>query len=266
MRVALRTFARRPTFWVESGVVGVWALLVLGSALSAGGASAEGSRWSSGPLWVCMTGMAEVGSGMSHHAEHLVLAGPSSSLVTALPMLALMAMAMMVPPALPMIQYVGLNSLYWRRRRAVLEFVVVFVAVWVAYSVVVLGAIGGVGVASSPLAPVAVLGLAALWQLTPAKRRALQACHRTRPLPPKGRRASAAVAAFALHNGVACLASCWAMMLTTAFVGLPGLIWPAALTALITAERLSVKPRRASRRVALALGAAAIVAAALALV
>jgi predicted metal-binding membrane protein len=108
--------------------------------------------------------------------------------------------------------------------------------------------------------------LAALWQLTPAKSRALQACHRTRPLPPKGWRATAGVADFGLHNAAACLASCWALMLTTAFVGLPMLAWMAVLTALITAERLSLKPRRASRRIGMVLGAAALVAATFALV
>lgn len=261
MPVGLTRLARRPTLWVESGLVLVWALLALGSVLSTSSVAANGSQGSSGPLWVCVTGVAKVGSGMSDHTEHLVLAGPSASLAATLPMLALMAMAMMVPPALPTIQYVGVNSLYWRRRRAVLEFVAVFVAIWVTYSVIVLGAIGTSGAASSPLAPVAVLALAALWQLTPAKRRALQACHRTRRLPPKGWRATVGVADFGLHNGGACLVSCWAMMLTTAFVGLPKLAWMAALTGLITAERLSLKPHRASRRIGMALGAATIVAA-----
>jgi predicted metal-binding membrane protein len=261
----MTSFVRRPTLWVEAGVVLVWALLALASFLSTSSAAVSGPRWSSGSLWICVTGMAKMGSGVSSHAGHLVLAGPSTSLVATLPMLALMAIAMMVPPAMPAIGYVGLNSLYWRRRRAVLEFVVVFLAVWVAYSVVVLGAVSSSGAAASPLAAAAALALAALWQLTPAKHRALQACHRTRPLPPKGWRATAGVADFGLHNGAACLASCWALMLTTAFVGLPKLAWMAALTGLITAERLSLKPRQASRRIGIALGAAALAAAALAL-
>lgn len=265
MRATL-TFTRRPTLWVEAGVVLTWVLLVLGTVLPNGSASASGSQWSSGPLWVCVTGVAGVGANLSDHADHLVLAAHSPSLVSTLPMLALMAVAMMVPPALPAVWHVAGNSFYWRRRRAVLEFVVVFLAVWVAYSVVVLGAISGSGATASPLAAAAALALAALWQLTPAKHRALQACHRTRPLPPKGWRATAGVADFGLHNGAACLASCWALMLTTAFVGLPKLAWMAALTALITAERLSLKPRRASRRIGIALGAAAIAAATLALV
>jgi predicted metal-binding membrane protein len=262
---SLAAFARRPTLWVEAGVVLTWGLLVLAFALPAGAASASGSQWSQGPLWVCVTGMTGMGSGLAGHAEHLVLTGGSTSLAGTLPMLALMAVAMMVPPTMPAIGYVAVNSFYWRRRRAVLEFVIAFVGIWVAYNVAVLGALGSAGVASSPLAAAVALALAALWQLTPAKRRALQACHRTRPLPPKGWRATAGVADFGLRNGVACLASCWAMMLTTAFVGLPSLIWMAALTGLITAERLSQKPRRATRRVGAALATAAVAAAAIAL-
>ena len=154
---------------------------------------------------------------------------------------ALMAFAMMVPPAMPAIGYVAVNSFYWRRRRAVVEFMVVFLGIWIGYNVLVAAALGSAGVASSSVAAVVALALAALWQFTPAKRRALQACHRTRSLPPKGWRATAGVADFGLHNGFACLASCWAMMLTTALVGLPSLVWMAVLTGLITVERLSLE-------------------------
>lgn len=261
----LAALTRRPTLWVEAGVASTWAVLGLGWVLQAGGASASGRQWSDGAFWVCVTGVAEAGSRLPGHTGHLGLGGDTGSLAGILPMPALMAVAMMVPPAMPAIAYVGANSFYWRRRRAVLEFVVVFVAVWIAYDVIVLGAVGSAGVPTSPLAPVAALALAALWQLTPTKRRALQACHRTRPLPPKGRRATFAVAGFGLRNAGACLASCWAMMLTTAFVGLPSLVWMAALTTLITIERLSRKPRRATRRAGAMLGATAVVAAAVAL-
>ncbi len=244
----------------------LWILLALGAVLQTGSASAGGSQSSGGgPIWICMTGMAGMGSDLSGHAEHLALAGHSVSLIATLPMLALMAAAMMLPPAMPAIWHVADSSFYWRRRRAVLEFVVVFVGVWVAYSVVVLGALAFLGVPSTPLAAAAALALAALWQLTPAKRRALQACHRSKPLPSKGWRATLGTARFGLHNGGACLASCWAMMLTTAFVGLPRLLAMAALTGLITAERLSFRPRRDSRRVAGVLGVAALAAGAIAL-
>ncbi|MGN6276705.1 MAG: DUF2182 domain-containing protein, partial [Solirubrobacterales bacterium] len=250
---------------VESGVALLWILLALGAVLQTGSASAGGSQWSGGgPIWICMTGMAGMGSDLSGHAEHLALGDHSVSLIATLSMPALMAAAMMVPPAMPAIWHVADSSFYWRRRRAVLEFVVAFVAVWAAYSVIVLGALGSGGVPSSPFAAAGALALAALWQLTPAKRRALQACHRSKPLPPKGWRATLGTANFGLHNGTACLASCWAMMLTTAFAGPLRLAWMAALTGLITAERLSFKPRRASRRVAIALAGAALLAGVLA--
>lgn len=242
-----------------------WAALIFASLQPAQGATASGSSWSGGPLWICVTDVAGASSGMAGHAGGIVSAGPSAPLLATLPMLALMAMAMMLTPALPTVQRVALNSLYWRRRRAALEFVAVFLAVWTAYSLTVLGALDLSGLATAPLAPAAALSLAALWQLTPAKRRALQACHRTRPLPPRGWRASAAVAGFGLRNGLACLASCWAMMLTMAFAGPPRLAWMAALTGLITAERLSLRPRRACARVGAVLAAAALVSAALAL-
>ncbi len=259
----LASLARRPTLWVEAGVAVVWGLL-LSLALQPGGAAASASP-TQGPLWVCMTGMAGMGSGIAGHAGHLAAAGASVSLTDTVPMLALMAVAMMLPPALPAVGYVAVNSFYWRRRRAVVEFVGAFLCVWVAYNLVVLSALGRAGPASWSLAPAAALGLAALWQLTPAKRRALQACHRTRALPPRGWRASAGVAAYGLRNGGACVASCWAMMLTTAVVGLPSLVWMALLTGLITAERLSTKPRRAARRIGLVLAGGAIVATAIAL-
>jgi predicted metal-binding membrane protein len=261
---SLATLTGRPTLWVEAGVAVVWALLLV-LALQPGAAAASASP-TQGPLWVCMTGMAGMGSAAAGQAAgHVAAAGAFAPLAGTLPMLALMAAAMMLPPALPTVGYVAVNSFYWRRRRAVVEFLVAFVAVWVAYELVVLGALGRTGVGSWSLAPAAALALAAVWQLTPAKRRALQACHRTRALPPKGWRATAGVADLGLRNGGACVVSCWAMMLSTAFVGLPSLVWMAALTGLTTAERLSSTPRRATRRVALALAAAALAAVALAL-
>lgn len=257
---------RRPTLWVELGVALTWIALALGAWFQqAESASGSGLPGSSAPLWLCTMGMANMGSGLAHHAEHLVLAGNPTAFVATMPMLALMTVAMMVPTAMPAIRHVAVNSLYWRRRRAVLEFLAVYVGIWVTFSLLVLGTLSSWGSAASPAAPVAALGVAVLWQLTPVKRWALLACHRARPLPPRGLRATLGVADFGFRNGIACLASCWAMMLTTAFVGLPRLLWMAALTGLIATERMSLKPRRASRRIGAALGAATIAAAVLAL-
>lgn len=259
----LGSIARRPTLWVEAGALLTWVVLALEPLLlHPGSASGSGPQGSAGALWECMIGM---GPGAPDHLSSLSLSGHPVSLLATLPMLALMTVAMMVPTAMPAIRHVALNSLYWRRRRAVVEFLTVFVAIWTAFSLLVLGALSVWGPPASLPAAAAVLALAALWQLTPLKRRAMLACHRAKPLPPRGWRATAGVARFGLHNGAACLLSCWAMMLTTAFVGLPRLAWMAFLTTLITVERLNLQPRRTARRVGALLGAAALAAGVIAL-
>lgn len=249
----------RPTLWVELGVVAAW----LGLALTSGdpraaGHTSGGTLWSSDSLWVCIPGMTDAHS----HLGEVGASGLSiSSLAVGLPMWALMATAMMLTTAMPAVRHVAINSLYWRRRRAVVEFLAVFLGIWVVFSALVLGLLSAWRPASSAILLAAVLALAALWQLTSLKRRALRACHRPRALPPYGWRATAGVARFGLTNGGACLASCWAMMLSMAVVSSPMLLWMALFTGLITAEKLTLKPGRAARRVSALLAAGAICAA-----
>jgi predicted metal-binding membrane protein len=185
-----------------------------------------------------------------------------TSLAAGLPIWALMSVAMMLPAALPAVRHVAVNSLYWRRRRAVLEFLAVFLGIWAIFSAVVFGTLASQVPAGSTAALAAALALAALWQLTPLKRRALLACHRPQALPPHGWRATAGVARFGLGNGGACLASCWAMMLAMAVIGSARLVWMAAFAGLIAVEKLNLKPGRTARRVGALLAAAAIGAAA----
>ena len=153
----------------------------------------------------------------------------------------------------------------YRRRQAVVEFIAVYLGIWALFSALVLGVAVARAPIGSALALPLILAVAALWQLTPLKRRALRACHQPRALPPYGWRATAGVARFGLGNGGACLASCWAMMLTMAVVSSARLAWMAALTALISIEKLNLKPARTARRTGLLLGTAAIAATAIGL-
>jgi predicted metal-binding membrane protein len=255
---ALGAIRHRPTAWVEAVVVAAWVALAAGSVAAWGsGGSDGGSLWSDGPLWVCTTGLhgaAAAGSHLSAGAS----SPASASMLAAAPMWALMAGAMMVPSALPAVQHVAVHSLYWRRRRATGEFLLAFLAVWILFSVFALGALASWGPARSQAALPVALGLAALWQLTPFKWRALRACHRPSPLPPRGWRAALGSARFGLRNGAACLASCWAIMAAVALTGSPALLWMAAATGLVYAEKLNLKPRTAARRVAVLLAAAAL--------
>lgn len=252
----LRAIGRRPTLWVELAVAAAWLALVLGEGIARGYAGVSGGSWDSGPLWICTTGLGAVAHGASHGPGSPPVA--AGSFLAGTPMWGVMALAMMVPTAMPALQHVSGKSLYWRRRRAGGEFLVLFLALWTALGALALGPLSDWGPAGSRFAFPVALAAAALWQLTPLKLRALRACHLSRPLPPRGWRASVGVADFALHNGTACIASCWAIMAAAAVSGSGRLLWMAALSGLMTVEKLSDKPLTSSRRLAALLAAAAV--------
>lgn len=236
----LHALRDRPALLAEAGIAAAWLALVLSPA-HGGIAHRHGS----------------------HHHVH-ALAGGSSSLVATLPLWALMTAAMMLPAALPAVRHVALNSFRWRRPRATLEFTAVYLAVWIAAGAALLALARTWAPVSDQLVLALVLATAAAWQLTTAKRRALNACHLPSTLPPRGWRATAGVARFGLRNGGACVGSCWATMLVMAVAPSAHLPWMAALTGLVASEKLSRHPRRATARGAALLGAAAVAAGVLA--
>jgi len=178
-----------------------------------------------------------------------------------LPAWTLMSVAMMMPIALPAVRHTGLNSIRSRRQRAMVLFTAVYLAVWVGFG---LFAQGGEHLARQSLGLdgrtllAATLALAAGWQLSRPKRRALNTCRRTVPLPPVGRRADAGCIHFALTQGRRCITSCWALMLLMAVVGHVNLLWMLALAALISLEELTLLGRRLRRPSAAVLGLTAV--------
>jgi predicted metal-binding membrane protein len=200
--------------------------------------------------WWCMPGMSRT-SGSS-------LAPPWTSAVTGLPMWAVMALAMMLPAALPAARHVALNSLSWRRGRAVSMFVAVYAAVWIAFGFVAMAAVAALTLPSGGMLLVAALAVAGAWELTPLKRRALNRCHSTSPLPPTGWRAHLGVTRFALRHGGACVASCWATMLVMFTAQSGRLFWCMGFTATTAIDKLTLKPRRYTRLCAALLGGAAV--------
>jgi len=236
--------SRRPALAAESLLLGAWGALL---AAFAQGALARGSP---SPTWWCAIGM----SGSSHTASTVapavVTPHAASSLLGALPMWLLMSAAMMLPAALPAVRHVAVSSLRWRRRRATLEFLGAYLAVWAVFGAGVLGVRGAL-VGRLPTGSfVVALAVAIAWQLTAFKRQALGACHRSSPLPPRGWRASAGVMRFALGNGCACVGSCWALMLVMALADGPQMLWLIGCTAVVYVEKRSNRPLFVTRRVA----------------
>lgn len=179
------------------------------------------------------------------------------SMVGGLPGWTVMTVAMMGPAVLPAVRHVAQSSLRWRRRQAIGEFVVVYVALWVGFGTAAL-------TVASPTAPSAELAgaalvLAAVWQVSPPKRRALWDCHRAVPFPPTGIRATMSCARFGAVHGSACIRSCWPLMAAMGFMPPPHVISAGALTAVILYERRARRPRQATRRSAAALAAAGLI-------
>ncbi|HEX2053271.1 MAG TPA: DUF2182 domain-containing protein, partial [Actinomycetota bacterium] len=155
---------------------------------------------------------------------------------------AAMVVAMMVPPALRMARYVAVNSRWRRRQRAAFLFAGSSLAVWLpaALAAAALAALPWVASNRRWLLGAALM-LAAAWELSPYKRRALKACHRTIPLPPDGRKADKADIRLGLLYGRACFRACWSLMLPMVVAAHVSPLLMLALTAIAVAEEVVVK-------------------------
>jgi predicted metal-binding membrane protein len=164
----------------------------------------------------------------------------------------LMIAAMMLPLILDAVQWTAGSSLWRRRHRAIAGFLVGYLAPWLAVGVVAAGLREQAWTHAYAVAAVA-LALAAVWQLTPMHRRGLTGCHRRRPLAPVGWRADRDCLRFGSVIGVACVVSCWPLMLGCALTG-HGLTAMTGGMAIGWVERRSFRPRpRAAAAAALAL-------------
>lgn len=172
----------------------------------------------------------------------------------------LMSAAMMLPLTLPAARHIGRNSMRHRRRRALVLYTTAYLTVFLAFGVVALAAVAVLGpyVGPAVLVP-GVLLLAAGWQVSPGKRRALLVCRRTIPLPPVGRRADAASLRFGLRQGGRCLVICWPVMLLMAVAGHVHVAVMAVLTVALLAEDRSRRAVDLLRPTAVAFAAAAVV-------
>jgi predicted metal-binding membrane protein len=130
-----------------------------------------------------------------------------------------------------------------------------YLAAWVAAGTVFVPVALLVPTGLGPL--VAGLVLAAAWQVSPFRERAVRGCHRPRPLPPSGWAAERASIRFGLYNGSACTGACWALMLVASLAHTASLVWMAAITAAIAGEKFARRPRKAAKTVGAGIAACA---------
>lgn len=168
----------------------------------------------------------------------------------------LMVVAMMLPSVLPACRAVALTGRWRRRLRGQAVFVAAYLAAWagpgaVAVAVTVTGGPAPQGVVAQWLVAPALL-IAAAWELAPAKRRLLRACHRaTAPAAD-----DLACARAGLRHAAACAGSCWALMAVMFLAG-PDLVLMVVLTAVVVAEKVLVTgPRLGPEAAALLVTAA----------
>lgn len=127
----------------------------------------------------------------------------------------LMVAAMMFPLVIAQVRQAAFHSLWSRRHRAVGLFLTGYVGPWIAFGALVILIRRELPIDARAAAIVAIL-IAAAWQLTPSKRRALSNCHRIMPLAPRGWPANRDCVSFGWRIGAACVGACWALMLVCA--------------------------------------------------
>lgn len=159
---------------------------------------------------------------------------------------ALMLAAMMLPLLAPMAGYVAGRSFPERRDRAIALFLLGYAAVWSGCAVLSsLGLLVASAVlnASGLSAAAGLIGcaLAALWQLSPMKVRALNRCHGVAPLRAFGGAADQDALTFGIRHGGRCIRSCFAPMVLP-LLGGHGLPLMLGVSLLLWSERLQPQP------------------------
>ncbi len=214
-------------------------------------------------LWALMS---SAWSPLLHQGGHAHAAEPAA-LVVAVWMVgwALMAVATMLPTAIPLIAAAGRAA----RGTPVAFLTAGFLGVWTAFGVALLAGQGLLGAALrlSPLDPrpevvaVAALAVAGAYQLSPRKARALDRCRSHSALPAgwgRGADPTGDALRTGVRHGVASLACCGPLMVAAALSGVGGAAGMLALGLVMTLEERERAGERLRRSLGVALLAAAV--------
>lgn len=195
--------------------------------------------------WVVLIGMnlQALGAGGEDHHLHGGARQEHAFLASAIHW-QLMVVAMTLPLAVPSLRVAAFRSLWNRRHRTMGGFVTGYLAVWLLPGLALGGLLAWVPQLShewKTFAAASAFLLAAAWQWTPIKRRALIACHATAPLAPRGWRADRDAILFGWMSGRSCLGSCGVSMVACTLAGHP-LVALVACAWLAVVERYSWRP------------------------
>lgn len=133
-----------------------------------------------------------------------------------------MVVAMMLPSIVDCIRITAMRSMWRRRHRAIVLFLCGYLVVWTIAGLIWCGATASLESQTwfrPAIASLIAFSLAAFWQLTATKRRALISCHRTIPLAPHGWRANADCLQYGWLIGRSCLVNCGLLMLACSLSG-----------------------------------------------
>lgn len=129
-----------------------------------------------------------------------------------------MVVAMMSPLLTQPMAQLRLRSFRRRRGRAVALFITGYLSVWMMAGLALLPAMALLGRLADTIALpawVVAISLAAIWQTTPLRQRALNRCHRLPHLSAFGAAADRDCVSFGLGHGFWCIATCAPWMLLT---------------------------------------------------
>ena len=175
----------------------------------------------------------------------------------------LMVGAMMLPVVAPQVRRVSMRSLWSRRHRAAVSFVLGYVLVWLVLGAGLVAVVLAVG-DEQQLAPwvAVVLLVAALWQVSGPRRRVLRRCASLRLGAATGLAADLDCARAGLRSGVRCVLTCGPLMVAMA-LSHSLLLMVGVLVVLLSERARGANPvRRAGRpHEALVIGGFAVVAA-----
>jgi len=185
-------------------------------------------------LPLCSSGATRILAPSIGLAVAYVLSSPAQIAASWLLMLA----AMMLPVMVPHIRHIHLRSFKERQTRSKLQLLLGYLAVWMAAGVALeIGAVA-VRVALPGACVEVVVGLALLWQVSPAKQWCLNRCHQKPALAAFGARADLDAVRYGSRLGAACVGSCWALMTLPLVVERHHLAVMIVVAILIYAERL----------------------------